>query len=167
MDRLAPSIREVVARADAGLPVSDLRTQSAQIATHVSRERTFARLLLVFSGFALLIACIGLYGVTSFAVARRRSEMGVRLALGARPDQILWLVVRQVLVLAAGGLAVGLLLAYWLTPVIGSMLYGLEPTDATTLTLAGALMLLVAAAAGWLPALRAARTDALASLAAD
>ncbi len=167
MNRLAPSIREIVTRADAGLPVSDLRTQSSQMAAHVSRERVFARLLAVFSMFALLIACIGLHGVTSFAVARRRAEMGVRLAMGARPDQILWMVVRQVLLLAGLGLAVGLMLAYWLTPVIGSMLYGLQPTDTATLAGAGAIMLIVAVAAGWIPALRAARTDALTSLATD
>jgi ABC-type antimicrobial peptide transport system permease subunit len=124
-------------------------------------------MLAVFGGFALLIACIGLYGVTSFAVARRRAEVGVRLALGAQPPQILWMVLRQVMALAAMGLAAGLFAAYWVGPVVDSMLYGLEPTDLPTFVGAGLVMLMVALAAGWLPALRASRTDALIALSRD
>jgi len=166
-DRLERSIDEIVARVDPGLPATDVRSQTAQIESSTSRERIFARLLAIFGAFALLVACIGLYGVTSFAVARRRAEIGVRLALGARPPQILWLVLRSVLVLAVVGLVVGLVAAYLVGPVVGSMLYGLEPTDTVTLAGAALVMFAVALAAGWFPALRAARTDALIALSRD
>jgi predicted permease len=161
VDRLEPTIRELVARVDAGLPVTAVRSQSEQIAVTTSRERVFARLLALFGGFALLVASIGLYGVTSFAVSRRRAEMGVRLALGARPPQVLWLVLRSVMVLTGVGLAVGLLAAQLVGPVVESMLYGLAPGDPMTLASAAAIMLAVALGAGFLPARRAARTDAL------
>jgi len=166
-DRLERSIHEIVARADPGLPVTGLRSQMAQIESAMSRERVFARLLAIFGAFALLVACIGLYGVTSFAVARRRAELGVRLALGARPSQILWLVLRSVLVVAAIGLAVGLMAAYLVGPVVDSMLYGLEPTDTATLVGAAMVMFAVALLAAWFPALRAARTDARIALSQD
>lgn len=165
--QLEPLLRDAVARVDRQLPVTDLRTQSEQIATAVAKERVFARLLAAFGGFALLIACIGLHGVTSFSVAQRTSEMGVRLALGARSQQIRWLVLKQVLLLATVGLAVGIPAAWLASPVVGSMLYGLEPTDVSTLVGSGAVMFLVALLAGWLPALRASRTDAVIALARE
>lgn len=161
VDRLEPTIRDVVARAAPGLPVNDIISQSAQIAAATSRERVFARVLALFGGFALLVASVGLYGVTAFAVARRRAEIGVRLALGARPPQVLWLVLRSVLVLAAVGSTIGLIAAYWVGPAVGSMLYGLAPSDPAVMLGGASLMVLVAALAGWFPALRAARTDAL------
>ncbi len=166
-DRLEETIREIVGRADPGLPVTDVRSQTDQIAAEIGRERVFSRLLATFGGFALLVACIGLYGVTSFAVARRRAELGVRLALGAQQRQILWLVQRSVMTVAAVGTAAGLAAAYALGPVVESMLYGLEPTDTITLVSAAVVLLLVAFAAGWFPALRAARTDALIALSRD
>jgi predicted permease len=165
--QLERSILDVVARADPGLPVDSLVSQTQQIAASTGRERIFARLLVLFGGFALLVASIGLYGVTSFAVSRRRPELGVRLALGARPAQILWLVLRSVLVVALVGLAVGALAARLVSPVVDSMVYGIEPTDIWTLLGAALVMLAVAVAAGWLPALRAARTDALIVLSRD
>jgi len=165
--QLERAILDVVARADPGLPVDSLVSQTQQIAASTGRERIFARLLVVFGGFALLVASIGLYGVTSFAVSRRRPELGVRLALGARPVQILWLVLRSVLVVALIGLAVGIAAARLVSPVVDSMVYGIEPTDIFTMVGAALVMLAVAVAAGWLPALRAARTDALIVLSRD
>jgi predicted permease len=167
LEQLEGPISDIVARADPGLPINDLLSQTTQIRTATSRERVFARLLSLFGAFALLVASIGLYGVTSFAVARRRPEIGVRLALGARPPQVLWLMLRSVVVLAIIGLIVGLTAAYLVGPVVASMLYGLEPTDPLTLAGAGLVMLAVAVTAGWLPALRAARTDALIVLSRD
>lgn len=161
---LEPAIREAVASVDRAMPVIGLRTQAEQIATATSRERIFSRLLSLFGVFALLVACIGLHGVTAFSVARRRGEIGVRLAIGSSPGQVLWLVLRQVLLLAGIGVAIGLGTAYLLGPVVASMLYGLAPTDPAVLIGTAAVLGAVAILAGWLPARRAARTDAVAEL---
>jgi ABC-type antimicrobial peptide transport system permease subunit len=100
-------------------------------------------------------------------VARRTNEIGIRLALGAQRPALLWLILRQVLVLTTAGLAMGVAASYWVTPVIGAFLFGLEPTDLATLAGAAIAMLLVVASAAWLPARRAARMDALIALRAE
>jgi ABC-type antimicrobial peptide transport system permease subunit len=132
-----------------------------------ARERVFTELLTMFGGFALLLASIGLHGVTSYAVTRRTNEIGVRVAVGARPRQVLWLVLRQVLALALAGLAVGIPLALGAAPVAASLLYGVAPDDVPTVVAASMLLLAVAAVAGLVPALRAARLDPTVALAAD
>ena len=124
----------------------------------------FTRLLTLFGGFALLLACVGLHGVTSYSVARRTPEIGIRLALGAQRSRILWLVLRQVVVLAAAGLAIGLPIAWLTGPVTSAFLFGLDARDPLTIVAAAALMLLVALGAGFWPARRAARMEALAAL---
>lgn len=161
------AVREVVARVDLGLPVTAFRSQGDQIESAAQRERVFARLLSLFGGFALVLSCIGLHGVTSFTVARRTSEMGVRLALGAAPLGIVRLVLRQVVGVTLVGLAIGVPVAYLLSPVVGSMLFGLEPTDLRVLAAAAAVMAVVAVVAGWLPARRASRVDPAIALSAD
>lgn len=158
------AIEDVVQAVDPGMPLTRYRTQREQIDETTGRERVFARLLTAVSAFALLLACVGLHGVTSYSVSRRTGEIGIRLALGARRSQVLWLVLRQVLVLAAAGLAVGIPLARLAAPLVGSFLFGLEPTDTLTLIAAGAIMVIVAAVAGLAPARRAARMDALTAL---
>ena len=119
---------------------------------------------MLFGGFALLLACIGLHGVTSYSVARRTSEMGIRLALGAQRRQVLWLVQRQVIVLAVAGLAIGVPLALMAAPLVGALLFGVAPTDYAAIAIAGAVMLVVATGAGLMPARRAARLDPLKAL---
>jgi ABC-type antimicrobial peptide transport system permease subunit len=118
----------------------------------------------LFGMFALMLASIGLHGVTSYSVSRRTSEIGVRVAVGARPDQILSLVLRQVVVLAGLGLLIGVPVALAASPLVGSLLYGVAPTDPVAIISASAVMLVVAIGAGLLPALRAARVDALVAL---
>jgi predicted permease len=158
------SIRNAVAGLGYDLPVTELRTQLEQIDLTIGRERLIRDLLGVFGAFALVLACIGLYGVTSYSVSRRTNEIGIRVALGARRSQVLWLILRQVLVLGAAGLAIGLPLALLASPLVGSFLYGLGPRDMVTIAFAAAALLLVALAAGWLPARRAARMEALSAL---
>ncbi|HVP45681.1 MAG TPA: FtsX-like permease family protein, partial [Bryobacteraceae bacterium] len=109
-------------------------------------------------------AAIGLYGVMSYNVARRRSEIGIRVALGAEQKTILWMVMREVLLLVAGGMAVGFLAAAASTRLIRGMLYEISPSDPGTLALAGAILLAVAMLAGYLPARRAARLDPMTTL---
>jgi predicted permease len=165
--RLGRVVRDVVARVNPDIPVPTLRAETEIIAQTGARERTFTQLLSLFGGFALLLASIGLYGVTSYAVSRRTSEIGVRVAVGARPGQILWLVLREVVALALVGLMFGVPAALVSAPVVQSLLYGVEPTNPWTLIVASGVMLAVAIGAGLLPAIRAARLDALVALSSE
>jgi predicted permease len=158
------AIRSAVADLGSDVPVTELRTQLEQIDLTIGRERLVRNLLAVFSAFALVLACVGLYGVTSYSVSRRTSEIGIRVALGARRSQVVWLVLRQVLMLGVAGLMLGIPLALVASPLVGAFLYGLGPRDAATIGLAAGVLLLVALAAGWLPARRAARMEALVAL---
>jgi predicted permease len=162
--RLEPAVRDVVSRVHPDLPVPELRTQTGIMAESSARERVFTQLLTLFGLFALLLASIGLYGVTSYAVTRRTSEIGVRVAVGARSPQILWMILRQVAILAGIGLLVGVPMSLALGPLVGSLLFGVAPSDPVTVALAGLTMVGVALGAGLLPALRASRLDALQAL---
>lgn len=162
--RLEPLVRAAVHRVDPDVPVPEIRTQTEIMAQTSARERVFTRLLTLFAMLALLLASIGLHGVTSYSVSRRTSEIGVRVAVGARPGQILSLVLRQVVGLAGLGLAVGVPVALAASPLVGSLLYGVAPTDPLAVVGASAVTLAVAIGAGLLPALRAARVDALVAL---
>ena len=161
---LRPEIERAVQEVDASLPITEFRTQEEQIDQSIGKERVFTRLLTAFGLFALLLACIGLHGVTSYSVARRTSEFGIRLALGAQRSQLLWLVLRQVVVLAIIGLAIGLPVAWLAGPAIRSLLFGLEPNDSTTMIVSAIVMAVVAILAGLWPARRAAKMEALAAL---
>jgi predicted permease len=161
---LGAALRSAVAEVDSDVPVNNLRTQAAQIAETLGTERAFTRLLVTFGLFALFLACIGLHGVTSYSVARRTSEIGIRVALGARRADVVWLVLRQVVAIAACGLAVGIPLAMLSTRLVRAMLYGVEPADPLSLALACAVMSVVAGLAGFFPARRAARLDPLKAL---
>ena len=146
------------------VPVVRFRTQAEQIALGFATEQLLARTSLFFGAFALLLACIGLFGMLSYNVARRTSEIAIRMALGARRQAVVWLVLREVAILLVIGTALGLGGAFALTSTITTLLYGLTPYD--PLTLAGAVLLLAAvgAIAGYLPARRAARIEPLAAL---
>jgi predicted permease len=160
IEAIPAAVREVAPE----LPVTDLETQRAQIDETIARERMVTRLLVVLGGFAVLLACIGLYGVTAYSVARRTNEIGVRVALGAQRAQVVWLVLRHVLVVALAGVMLGVPLAVAAGPVVGSLLFGLAPRDPLTIASAAASMLAVALLAGWLPARRAARLPAVVAL---
>jgi predicted permease len=161
---LEPALRRAVAEVNANVPISELRTQADQVDMSMGREQLLARLMTLFGVFALVLACIGLYGATSYAVARRTNEIGVRIALGAQRSQVLWLVLRQVLWLAVAGLVIGIPVALATGPLVGSMLYGLGPRDPATVVVAAVVMLVVAIAAGLLPARRAANLPVVRAL---
>jgi predicted permease len=161
---LAAPIREAVREVDQNLPLFDVRTQNQQVDLSLSQERLFATLSSFFGLLALLLACIGLYGVMSHAVTRRRNEIGIRMALGARAGHVTSLVVRETLVLVFAGTAIGLGAALAGTRLIGSMLFGLRPTDPVTISFAVLFMMAAAALAGYLPARRAARVDPMIAL---
>jgi ABC-type antimicrobial peptide transport system permease subunit len=161
---LRAAIQTAIHDVDPALPVADFKTQQALIEETIGKELVFTRLLTVFGGFALLLACVGLHGITSYSVARRTSEIGIRLALGAQRSRVLWLVLRQVMILAAAGLALGLPIAWLTGPVANAFLFELDARDPATLVMAAAIMIAVAALAGFWPARRAARMEALAAL---
>jgi ABC-type antimicrobial peptide transport system permease subunit len=118
----------------------------------------------VFGGTALLLALTGIYGSIAFRVARRTQEIGVRIALGARPARVISMVVGRSVLLTSVGVVAGLLIALGASRLASSLLYGIAPHDPVSYAAAAALLLLAAVAAGWLPALRAARVDPVTAL---
>jgi putative ABC transport system permease protein len=135
------------------------RGLSDQVNDSLAQDRVVAMLSGFFGALALLLAALGLYGVTAYAVSRRRTEIGIRMALGAAPSAIARLVLVRVSWLVGFGILVGAGLSVWASTFVASLLYGLEPRDPTTLTVAIATLAAVAALAAWLPAWRASRLD--------
>jgi predicted permease len=161
---IVPALRNAVQSIDKDLPLRDIRTQTEQIEATISPERLFATLTAAFGILALILACIGIYGIMAYNVARRTSEIGVRMALGARTPQVLWMVLRESSSLALFGIAAGLAAAFGLTRFVRNMLYGLQPTDPATFIPAALLLLAIAIAAGYGPARRASRIDPMQAL---
>jgi ABC-type antimicrobial peptide transport system permease subunit len=161
---MASSIREAVREVDNNLPLFDVKSQSQQADESLAQERLFATLSSFFGVLALLLACIGLYGVMSYGVARRTNEIGIRMALGATAPRVTRMVMRETMLVVVIGVAIGLGAAFGATRLVGAMLFGLAPTDPITISLAVVLMLVVAALAGYLPARRAAKVDPMIAL---
>jgi len=161
---LIAAIRREARSLDPQLPVFNVKTFAEQINESISRERLVALLSSFFGLFALLLACLGLYGVMAYAVARRTREIGIRMALGARPGAVLWLVLRETLLLIFIGIVIGLPVALAATRLTEGLLFGLTPNDPLTLALATLALIAIAALAGYLPARRAARVDPLVAL---
>ena len=161
---LIPAIRAAVSEVDRDVPLMKLKTQTDQIEEQTGKEHLFARLLVFFGGFALLLAAIGLHGVTAYSVARRTSEIGIRMAFGAQRGQVMWLVLRDVLLLSAIGVALGIPAALGASRLVSTMLFGVEPGDLISIGAAALVMCAVGAFAGYLPARRAARMDPLRAL---
>jgi predicted permease len=164
LQSLAPALRRTVQSIDPDLPVQDLRTQQEQIDATMQQERILAALTAGFASLALLLACVGVYGTMAYSVAQRTNEIGIRLALGAKPQQVLAMVLREAAGLSAAGLAAGLGAALLLTRLVRSMLFGLQPTDPLSLAGRAALLVFVALAASWIPAHRAARVQPMDAL---
>lgn len=161
---ILPAIRNAIHSVDKDLPLRDVRTQTEQIEATIVQERLFATLTAAFGVLALILACIGIYGIMAYTVARRTSEIGVRMALGARAGQVLIMILGESSWLAILGIAVGLVAAFGLTRLVSDMLYGLKPTDPATLVGASLLILIVAFAAAYGPARRASRIDPMQAL---
>jgi len=161
---ILPAIRNAVQSIDKDLPLRDIRTQNEQIEDSISQERLFATLTAAFGILALILACIGIYGIMAYNVARRTSEIGIRMALGARSRQVLLMILRESSWLAILGVAAGLAAAFALTRFVRTMLYGLRPTDPTTLIAATIILLAIAIAAAYGPARRASRIDPMQAL---
>jgi predicted permease len=161
---LVPRLRAAVQLVDRDLPLRDVRTQKEQIEATMSQERLFATLTAAFGLLALTLACIGIYGTMAYNVARRTREIGVRIALGARTQRVLTMVLRESVWMAAFGIALGVAGAFGLTRFVESMLFGLKPMDPLTMIGAGVVLFTVALAAGFGPARRASRIDPMVAL---
>jgi predicted permease len=164
---LAATLRQVVRDLDRTAILSPVTTLEQQLAEQLSPRRFQTGLLGLFSLIALLLASVGIYGVMHYSVTQRTHEIGIRMALGARPGDVLRMVIRQGLTLALAGLAVGLAGAWWLTRVLASLLYGVTPADPPTFLAVSFLLTIVAALATSIPAWRAANVDPLLALRHD
>ncbi|HVA17524.1 MAG TPA: FtsX-like permease family protein, partial [Candidatus Dormibacteraeota bacterium] len=161
---ILPSIRNVVARINSNLPLFNVTTESQQIDRLLFEERLVARLASFFGLLALVLACIGLYGLLSYEVARRTREIGIRRALGAQQSDVLRLVVGQGIILAMVGAAVGIGVALGVTRYLSAMLYDVHANDPLTMVSVAILLLIVALAACYIPARRATRVDPMVAL---
>jgi ABC-type antimicrobial peptide transport system permease subunit len=158
------AVRRAAADVDSALPLKDMGTLDTVLDDVVARERMIARLSAFFGALALLLASIGLYGVLSYAIARRTNEIGIRMALGAAPGRVVGTVLRETVLLVAIGAALGIPLAIAGSRVISSKLFGLGVADPLTLASATAVLAAVAMVAGYLPARRAAQVDPVVAL---
>jgi ABC-type antimicrobial peptide transport system permease subunit len=139
-------------------------TQTDQIEGRVEQERLFALAYSLFGGLALLLACIGLFGLMSYNVSRRTSEIGIRIALGAQRRGVVGMVLRESMIMVGVGVVLGLVAAVAASRLLTAILFGLSPTDVWTMAAAIALMIGVSLAAGYLPARRASRVDPMVAL---
>jgi predicted permease len=161
---MIPTLRRVVQEADQDVPMFDVATQRQLIDESLGEERFFVQFTSLFGLLAMGLASVGVYGLMAYSVVRRTREIGIRMALGAQHGQVLWMVLRESLVLAAVGIAVGLTVALAATRVLASMLFGLAATDPLTIAGASIVMTAVAALAGYLPARRATKVDPMVAL---
>jgi predicted permease len=157
-------IRQVLARVDPNLKIKTLRSMTEVIDRLLLKERIIAQLVGFFSLFALLLSCLGLYGVLSFRVAQRTREIGVRIALGATLQSVIKLVLRQGLTLVVLGVAIGIGAALVATRFLSSLLYGITPQDPITFIVVTIVLMAAAALASWIPARRAARVHPMEAL---
>jgi predicted permease len=158
------AVREEVRDMDKDLPLYNVRTMDEYISASVAQPRLITLLLVIFAGLALLLTAIGLYGVMSYSVAQRTHEIGIRMALGARPADVLRLVVRQGMALAGVGVTIGLAIAYFATQVMTSLLFGIGAKDPLTFAAIALIIIGVALVACFVPARRATRVDPMVAL---
>ena len=161
---MANALRSAMHELDADLPLANVLTMQEVVSESVRSRRFQTILACVFSGVALLLACLGIYGVISYSVAQRTNEMGLRIALGAQPSQVSTLVLQQGIRPVVGGLLAGVVAVMAAGRWIGSILFGIRPGNPVAISAVVALVLFVAVIACWAPAWRASRIDPMAAL---
>ena len=159
-----PAITSSIHELDAEVPLLQIRTMSDVVSLSLAPQRFTMLLLAAFAGLALLLAAVGIYSVMSYSISRRTHEIGIRISLGAKTADVLLLVVRQGLILAAAGSAIGMIGALILSRLLATLLYGVRPTDALTFACVAGLLMIVALAACCIPARRALRVDPMVGL---
>jgi predicted permease len=160
----AQPVRQTINAIDDKIPIFGVTTLEQQVNNTLDQDRLIAQLVSFFGALALLLACIGLYGVMAHGVARRTNEIGIRMALGARGGNIAWMILRETLTLVVLGLVIGVPTALFAARFISAQLFGLQPADPTALIGAGVLLTVVALLAGYVPARRASRVNPLNAL---
>jgi putative ABC transport system permease protein len=163
-NQLISSVRSAIKAIDPDQPIYSPRTMNEIRAESVAGDRLNLTLLSLFAGIALVLAIVGIYGVMSYSVTQRTHEIGIRMAIGARPRDVFRMILGQGMKLALIGVGVGLLLAFALTRLMATMLFGVEPTDATTFTGISILLISVALLACYLPGRRATKVEPTISL---
>jgi predicted permease len=161
---IAGAARQVVAQLDSSLPLYDVKSVEAQIGETHFAERMFAILSVAFGAIATLLAAVGIFGVTSYAVTRRTREIGIRVALGARRNDVLRMVIREMVVIVAAGALAGILLALASGRLVESQLFGLRSSDPAVIAAAVLVVAVAALAAAYIPCRRAARVDVVSAL---
>jgi predicted permease len=161
---MSETVRTAMREVDPTLPIQRFTSQTEQISLRFAQERLFATAYTAFGALALVLACIGLFGLMSYNVARRTSEIGIRMALGAQRGTVVSMVMRESMLLVGIGVALGLAAALWAGRFVKSVLYGLSANDPIAIAVAMALIAVVSAIAGYLPARRAAHVDPMEAL---
>jgi ABC-type antimicrobial peptide transport system permease subunit len=163
-ETLVPRIKEIVGRIDPKVPLAEIRTLEEVVGSAVAPSRFTMALLVAFSALALLLACVGVYGVVSYIVSQRRSEIGIRMALGASRSSIFSVVSRQVAIATGIGVLVGCAAALAVTSFMEAVLHGVRPADPLVFASVPLVLFLTALAGSFVPALRAARVDPVTTL---
>jgi predicted permease len=164
---IVTAARRVIADANPNILVDNFTTLAAQVDDSIATPTLISRLSAFFGLLAVFLACIGIYGLLSYSVLRRTNEIGIRLALGAQPQWLLWMVLRESMLLLLLGLAAGLPIALGASRILGNLLYQLSPTDPGTYALSAAVIALMTLAAAWLPARRATKVNPMTALRCD
>ena len=162
--QIAPLVRRAIRESDSNVPVFGITSMAQQVDDSLRQERLFAALTSLFGVLGRLLVSIGLYGIVGYAVARRVNEIGIRMALGARPASVLWLMMSDSLWLVGLGLAIGLPLSLAGARWIASLLFGLSPVDPVSVMSSILILLAFASLASYLPARRASRVDPVTAL---
>jgi predicted permease len=164
VNAVASAVRQTIHEVDPHLPISNVTTLDEQVGRSIADQRLVAQLSTFFGLLAVFLSCIGVYGVMSYIVTRRTNEIGIRMALGAGRFNMVWMVLREILILVTAGIVIGGPVALAGDRLVSNMLFGLKPTDPAALVSAAVLLLMVAAIAGYLPARRASRVDPMVAL---
>jgi len=161
---LTTGIRKELQQLDSQLPIAEIATMDQKMVAAMSQPRFRTSLVALFALTALLLACIGIYGVISYSVAQRTHEIGIRMALGAQKQNVLYMVIKQGVVLAMVGVALGIAASYFVTRLLSSLLFGISPTDLATFVFSAALLVVTALLGTYFPARRATKVDPLIAL---
>jgi putative ABC transport system permease protein len=161
---LTSAVRNEVKKIDSELPLTNIATMDDRLSKAVAQPRFRTGLIALFAVVALVLACVGIYGVISYSVTLRTREIGIRMALGAQRGDVLWMVIGQAIALAAIGVALGLSASYALTSLMTALLFGVKPTDPMIFVATAAILSTTALIAAYLPARRATKVDPLVAL---
>jgi predicted permease len=161
---VAAAVQQTIHSIDRNLPITRVTTLDEQVARSITNQRLVAQLSAFFGLLAVFLSCIGIYGVMSYVVTRRTNEIGIRMSLGAGRSNMLWMVLREILILVSIGVVIGIPVTLAGDRLVSKMLFGLRPSDPVTLVGATTILLIVAAIAGYLPARRASLVDPMVAL---